>query len=214
MPVSAATSERSFNKHRPAPLKAGGNSFSSVGSAVDGEAYQRVEEDVDDEDLEVWDDARVSTRPLGTPHSESGLQDVLEDLRSQRWRYFFAVPKVKFVMYVAFHLLHLLLLMAVVFFSSGELRMGLSQQVSIPEYCFWGWTLLFGVAELKEWRSYGATLRRDPPLPPPRTLWAGCIATLGGLHCPPSPLTSSHHPLPPRLFASLPPCLSLPRAGV
>ena len=30
---------------------------------------------------------------------------------SQRWRYFFSVPKVKFVMYLFFHIAHLLLLM-------------------------------------------------------------------------------------------------------
>ena len=59
-----------------------------------GSTYQRVDDDVDDEDLEIWDDAKLSSRPLATPHSESGLQDVLDDLRSQRWRYFFAVPKV------------------------------------------------------------------------------------------------------------------------
>ena len=66
--------------------------------------YSSSIDDVDDEDLEIWDDGKLTARALHTPHSESGIQDVIDDLRSQRWRYFFSVPKVKFVMYLSFHL--------------------------------------------------------------------------------------------------------------
>ena len=58
-----------------------------------GKSFQRVDELDDDEDLEVWDDAR-SRLAVSTPHSEIGLQDLFDDLRSARWRYFFSVPKV------------------------------------------------------------------------------------------------------------------------
>ena len=58
--------------------------------------YQRHEEDIDDADLEVWDDANYShrgTTPSTLARSESSLTDVLNDLRSQRWRYFFSVRR-------------------------------------------------------------------------------------------------------------------------
>ena len=116
--------------------------------------YQRVDDDDDDEDLEVWDDAKFSARPIGDMHSENGFDDLLDDLRSQRWRYFFSVPKVKFVMYLFFHVAHLLLLLATMFRSSGELATGLSPTISEFEHLFWLWTLLFAFAELKEFRSY------------------------------------------------------------
>ena len=102
--------------------------------------YNRVDDDIDDEDLEIWDDAKFSARQLGPDHhhSESGLQDVLDDLRSQRWRYFFSVPKVKFVMYLFFHLVHMGLLMVTVFFRSGNLATGLSPTISEAELFYWG----------------------------------------------------------------------------
>ena len=66
------------------------------------------------------------------------------------------MPKVKFVMYLALHISHLLLLLFTLFFASGDLTNGLSPAVSFPEWCFWGWSILFALAELKEFRSYDA----------------------------------------------------------
>ena len=47
-----------------------------------------------------------------------------------------------------------MLLALAVFSKSGSLAIGLSKTISWPEFAFWCWTLLFGVAELTEFSSY------------------------------------------------------------
>ena len=63
-------------------------------------------------------------------------------------------PKVKFVLYLTFHILHLGLLIYIVFAKSGDLRSGMSPVISDYELLFWAWMILFIVAELKEFRAY------------------------------------------------------------
>ena len=51
-------------------------------------------------------------------------------LRSQRWRFFFLVPKVKFVMYLTFHLCHVALLCGVVFTTEAQGNGALAPSIS------------------------------------------------------------------------------------
>ena len=139
------------------------------------EAIANDDDDVDDAD------AAFAAGPRNIPTEESGIRDLIDDLRSQRWRYFFVVPKVKFVMFFTFHVLYLLLLCLVVFpfgpfawsfaiehveveAGSGALTNGSSssggggggptQMISVQEVVFWLWTLALVFAELKEFRNF------------------------------------------------------------
>ena len=145
------------------------------------------------------------TRPsAGVESHENSWQDVVDDLLSHRWRTFFLVPKVKFVMYALFHVLHLSLLCWFVFPSLSQHRAGGTEasledsrsdpsharnttgvgapahvgsafaHIEVAEVCFWLWTMLFVLAEAKEFKSFGwegfrlylqSTVR--PPRPPP-----------------------------------------------
>ena len=90
-------------------------------------AYDRIyDEDEDAEEEEAlrkeansWqvtrsqqklDNRRFSLGLFGSHWANEGedsIHDIYEDLMSKRWRYFFFVPKVKFVMYAVFHILYI-----------------------------------------------------------------------------------------------------------
>ena len=101
---------------------------------------------------------------------------------SKRWRYFFFVPKVKFVMYAVLHILYIGLNCLFVFpnLKAGVKDYGVEPRINnitvvgvaappsapkealsdydkstikVEEMVFWGWTALLFVAELKELRS-------------------------------------------------------------
>ena len=57
-------------------------------------------------------------------------------------------------MYLTFHLLHAGLLCLIVFSPEATEAGGLSPTISAGEIIFWGWTLLFFVAELKEFKDF------------------------------------------------------------
>ena len=62
-------------------------------------------------------------------------------------------------MYLTFHLLHAGLLCLIVFSPEATEAGGLSPTISPGEVIFWVWTLLFFVAELKEFKNFQVTSR-------------------------------------------------------
>ena len=116
---------------------------------------------------------RISTVTRRARNSNS---DRRRSLLSDRWRTFFLVPKVKFVMYGVMHLLYIGLLCLVVFpnlqrslHAQGTATVqepgsgGVNDQVNTVasartvgalEIFFWLWTALFTFAELKEFRNF------------------------------------------------------------
>lgn len=86
---------------------------------------------------------------------ENTLKDLLEDIKSHRWFFFFLVPKVKFVMYLICHFLQLTCLSVVVFASQDDETGALLPEVRMTEALYWLWSLLFFAAELKEFKDFG-----------------------------------------------------------
>jgi len=104
---------------------------------------------------------RETSRDLSERYESSDtltmfFRDVVEDLRSRRWLYFFLVPKVKFVMYLTCHILNVVLLALVVFVPTDDIHSdgGGLDKVSILEVCYWSWAYCFFFAELKEFQNY------------------------------------------------------------
>ena len=87
---------------------------------------------------------------------------------SDRWRHFFLVPKVKFVMYAVMHLMYIGVLCLVVFpklqrpkaatngTDTGSNLVSLDPETTLSplEIFFWLWTALFTFAEAKEFKNF------------------------------------------------------------
>ncbi|KAL1507768.1 hypothetical protein AB1Y20_007378 [Prymnesium parvum] len=120
--------------------------------------YPALDEDIslsneDDDEASDLDEEELDAFRVG--EHENTLQDLIEDIRSQRWFFFFVVPKVKFVMYLTCHLCQLMLLSVVVFASQEEITGTLSPRIHYSEVAYWMWSFLFFAAELKEFKDFG-----------------------------------------------------------
>lgn len=85
---------------------------------------------------------------LAEKKAETGLADLLDDLLSLRFLYFYSVPKVKFTLHLVQHLLFMLLLTVLLLVVYEE------DFISSFEIFFWLWTLMRTLGELTEIDSF------------------------------------------------------------
>jgi len=100
-----------------------------------------------------WDDYENVADEVAM-REEGGLEDLLSDLLSVRFIYFFFIPKIKFTIHLVFHVGYIVFLMLAV--NDDRLENGgqLPQQINDFEVIFWVWTAARTLGEIKEVDSF------------------------------------------------------------